>query len=854
MRVRHFHVRPNIPEELAPLREIAGNLWFSWNWEAVQLFIRLSPRLWEQSYQNPVQMLGAVPQADLVAAAKDESFVASVDRVYRSFQQYMRNPSWFREVHQGETGFRTAYFSCEFGIDEGLPIYSGGLGVLSGDHLKSASDLGIPLVGVGLLYQKGYFRQILSLDGWQQELYPDNDWYNMPVTMELRPDGTPVEIEVNIGGEPVQARIWRVDVGRIPLYLLDSNTRGNSDRSREITSTLYGGDREMRIRQEILLGVGGVRALKALGIAPTVYHMNEGHSAFLIFERIRDLMATQELSFSQARELVSASNVFTTHTPVPAGNELFDSDMLRKYLEPEARALGLHWDELLSMGQVHSPRGRDFGMTVFALRQAAFSNGVAKLHGQTSRRMWKELWPELPESEVPIRSITNGIHTRSWVSHEVTELFTRYMGPRFLEKPADQSVWERVEAIPPAELWRIHESRRERLVFFARKRLRKQLQRQGAGQAFQLAAEEVLNPDTLTIGFSRRFATYKRANLLFLQPERLIRLLTDAKRPVQILFAGKAHPQDLPAKEIIRSVIHFASDPKVRNQLVFLEDYDINVARYLVQGVDVWLNTPRRPLEASGTSGMKAAANGALNVSVLDGWWDEGYSPDVGWAIGSGELYGDPEEQDRLECEALFNLLENEIVPMFYERDRNGLPRDWIAMMKASIRKLGASFNTQRMVLEYTESCYLPAHRAGVRLSADRCAPARSLAEWRARVTRAWPGVSVRVDEIRKHRDMRVGETVEVSIRVRLGELTPEDVSVEVRHGSYTATGEIRGGTILAAVHEKREGDEEVYRVQVPCVSSGRYGFAARILPRHSDLVDPFTPLLLTWEPILADA
>ncbi|MCL2102747.1 MAG: alpha-glucan family phosphorylase [Syntrophorhabdaceae bacterium] len=850
MRIHHFHVRPNLPEQLAPLREIAANLWFSWNWEAVQLFIRLSPKLWEESHQNPVQMLGIISQEELINAAKDESFVASVERVYSSFQQYMNNSSWFQDTYPEDTTFKTAYFSTEFGIAEGLPIYSGGLGVLSGDHLKSASDLGIPLVGVGLLYQKGYFRQSLSLDGWQQELYPDNDWYNMPVTKERRPDGSSLEIEVNIGGEMVKARVWRVDVGRTPLYLLDSNVKQNPSRSREITSALYGGDRDMRIRQEILLGVGGVRALKALGIEPTVFHMNEGHSAFLILERIRDLMATQELSLREAHELVFATNVFTTHTPVPAGNEQFGVDLLRKYLEPGVRSLGQPWEELLAMGRIHPNQG-DFGMTVLALRSAAFSNGVAKLHGHTSRKMWKELWPELPEEEVPIRSITNGIHTRSWISHDMAELFTRYMGPRFLEKPADQSVWKRAEAIPSAELWRIHEARRERLVFFARGRLQKQLRLRGAGRAAQKASEEVLHPDILTIGFSRRFATYKRANLLYLQPERLIRLLTDQKRPVQIIFAGKAHPQDIPAKEIIRSLIRFASDARVRHRIVFLEDYDINVARYMVQGVDVWLNTPRRPLEASGTSGMKAAANGVLNVSVLDGWWDEGYSPDVGWSIGSGELYEDPEEHDNVECEALFNLLENEIVPMFYERDRNGLPVEWVAKMKASIRKLGAVFNTHRMVREYTESTYLPAHKAGIRLFADQCASAKNLAAWRARVTKAWPNVSLRIDYMQVHTGMRVGETAKVTIRVRLGELTPEDVSVEVRHGVYTTGGDICDGAIIAAKYERREGDEEVYHIDVPCVASGRYGFAARVLPKHPDLIDPFTPLLLTWESVL---
>jgi starch phosphorylase len=848
MRIRHFHVQPNIPKELAPLGEIARNLWFSWNWEAVQLFIRLNPVLWEQAYQNPVHMLGSLPQADLEAAAKDESFVANVERVFRSFQEYRKRTSWFQEVHSADAGARVAYFSCEYGIDEGLPIYSGGLGVLSGDHLKSASDLGIPLVGVGLLYQKGYFRQVLSLDGWQKELYPDNDWYNMPVTMERAADGSPLEIAVNVGGETVKARVWRVDVGRTPLYLLDSNIKANSARSREITSTLYGGDRDMRIRQEILLGVGGVRALKALGIQPTVYHMNEGHSAFLIVERIRDLMASHGLTFAQAREVVLATGVFTTHTPVPAGNERFDPDLLRKYLDPKIRPLGIPWEEFLALGQSGTPRSMEFGMTVFALRSSAFANGVSKLHAETSRAMWKDLWPELPEEEVPIRAIANGIHTRSWLSHEMVELYTRYFGPRFLEKSADHAVWERIEAIPPVELWRIHQSRRERLVFFARKRLKDQLRRQGAGMALQRAAEEALNPEALTIGFCRRFATYKRANLLFRQPDRLVRLLTNPDRPVQILFAGKAHPQDLPAKEIIRSVIHFASDPRVRDRLVFLEDYDINVTRYLVQGVDVWLNNPRRPLEASGTSGMKAAANGALNVSNLDGWWDEGYSPDLGWAIGSGETYGDPEEQDRVECEALYNLLENEIVPLFHDRDRGGLPRAWIAMMKASIRKLGAYFNTHRMLEEYTETSYLPAHRAGSRLSANDHSTARELAEWRERAASAWPGVTIRAEETRKHKEMRVGDTVGVAVRVRLGGLTPAEVAVEIRYGFYDAAGQVGTGTILSARHDGRDGDEEIYRVEIPCAGSGRFGFSARVLPRHPDLANALTPLRMTWE------
>jgi starch phosphorylase len=473
---------------------------------------------------------------------------------------------------------------------------------------------------------------------------------------------------------------------------------------------------------------------------------------------------------------------------------------------------------------------------------------VSRLHAETSRKIWRDLWPNLPESEIPIRDITNGIHTRTWLSHEMGELFLRYMGPRFGEKPADQTVWERVDAIPAGELWRIHEARRERLVFFARKRLKGQLQRQGAGPAAQRAAEEVLSPEALTIGFSRRFATYKRAGLLFRQPERLIRLLTDPARPVQILFAGKAHPQDHPAKELIKSVIHFASDPRLHGRLVFIEDYDINVARYLVQGVDVWLNTPRRPHEASGTSGMKAAANGALNVSVLDGWWCEGHAQDTGWAIGSGEVYADPEEQDQIECEVLFNLLEQEIIPLFYQRDKAGLPREWISMMKSSMRKIGAGFNTHRMVQEYAEKCYLPAHRAGTRLQENGFAGARALSAWRARVAGGWAGLSLCIEESRMEKEIPVGAAVGVSVRANLGSLSADDVSVEIFHGPLDATGEIGEGRVVRARHEGRDGNGDIFRAEIPCTVTGRYGYTARVLPRHPDLVNPFTPLLLTWE------
>ncbi|MCU0307675.1 MAG: alpha-glucan family phosphorylase [Thermoleophilia bacterium] len=847
MKVRRLEVLPNIPEELAPLGEIARNLWYSWNLRAVELFIRLSPEGWEASNRNPVAMLGSLPQSVLESAARDESFVAAVQRVHDQMAIYVASDGWYPDAHPEAEAMRVAYFSLEFGLDVALPLYAGGLGVLAGDHLKSSSDLGIPLVGVGLLYAQGYFHQALNLDGWQQEAYPPNDWFTAPVELVRGRDGRAVRIEIDLGGEPVAARVWRAQVGRIPLYLLDSNVQENSPRAREITGTLYGGDRDMRIRQEVLLGVGGIRALEALGIHPTVCHMNEGHSAFLALERIRLLMQQEGLTFPEAREAVNASTVFTTHTPVPAGNEVFDPDLVRRYMEPLANDVGLGWDALEALGQQPGQDHREFGMTVLALRTADFANGVSALHGDTSRRMWRHLWPGLGVDEVPITSITNGIHTRTWLSREMADLFDRYIGPAFIERPHDQSLWERAEQIPPGELWRVTERRRERLVFFARERLRAQRERRGASRAALRAAEEALSPDTLTIGFARRFATYKRADLLFRQPERLLALLGDEDRPVQIIFAGKAHPQDVPGKELIKSVAHVAQDARVAGRVAFLEDYDMAVARYLVQGCDVWLNAPRRPMEASGTSGMKAACNGTINVSVLDGWWVEGYDPSLGWAIGSGEVYADPEEQDAIECDALFSLLEQEIVPTFYRRDRGGVPREWVGMQKACIRRVGAVFNTHRMVREYTERCYLPAHLGGQRLAGDGFRGARDLAAWRARVEQAWPRVTVRGEDGGEG-GVKVGETLEVGLWARLDPLTPADVVAEVAYGPTSVGGDPDLGSVVVAEHAGREGGEERFVARIPLTKSGRMAYAARVRPRHPADVNPLTPLMLTWE------
>jgi starch phosphorylase len=635
MRIHQFHVTPALPERLAPLREIASNLRWSWDHDTIELFRRIDKRLWETTEHNPIRLLGTVDQEHLNRLAQDDGFCVHMERVLTHLRHHMEREAWFAKGFEGCQDITIAYFSAEFGITESLPIYSGGLGILAGDHLKSASELGLPLVGVGLLYQKGYFQQYLTNDGWQHERYPLNDFPTMAVTIVQRPDGSPLRILVEMADKQVAAQVWRVQVGRIPLFLLDTNISANAATEQEVSAELYGGDKEMRIRQELLLGVGGYRALRAMGLDPCVCHMNEGHSAFLALERIRSLMEAHQVDFDAARSAAEAGNAFTTHTPVPAGIDVFPMALVKVYLQPHADQMGVPVAKLLDLGT--DPATGEFSMAVLAIRLANRINGVSKLHGQVSRRMFKHLWPGIPEEEVPVGHITNGVHARSWISYEMATLFDRYLGPRWTEDPADLTVWEGVSDMPDEELWRTHERRRERLVAFARRTLSQQLEARGAPDNELRLAGEALDARALTIGFARRFAPYKRGTLLFRDFERLVRILADEQRPVQILFAGKAHPQDEKGKEIIRELIRHIRDERIRRRVIFLEDYDMTIARYLVQGCDVWLNTPRRPREASGTSGMKAMANGALNLSILDGWWDEAHSREVGWAIGHGE-------------------------------------------------------------------------------------------------------------------------------------------------------------------------------------------------------------------------
>jgi starch phosphorylase len=855
MRPSHtFRVIPSLPTRLERLRDLAFNLWWSWNHEAIELFRRLDRDLWESTGHNPVLILGTIRQERLEQVAEDDGFLSHMDRVCREFDRYMHSKiTWYDKNHSESEARRIAYFSAEFGLTESLSIYAGGLGILAGDHLKSASDLGLPFIAVGLLYQEGYFRQYLNPDGWQQELYPENDFYNLPVILQRQVSGEPLLVEVEYPGRSVKAQLWQAQVGRVPLYLLDTNIQDNQPEDRDITDQLYGGDDDMRIRQEIMLGIGGIRALEALGLRPTVCHLNEGHSAFLALERIRLLMKEHKLSFAEAREAATAGHVFTTHTPVPAGIDRFRPELVDHYFGHYFPQLGLSRNEFLALGRMYPDDPHDsFSMAVLAMRLANRVNAVSQLHATVSRAMFQDVWPQVPNHQVPVFGITNGIHPRSWISHDMADLYDRYLGPRWVERPAELSVWKRVTRIPDEELWRTHERRRERLVAYARRRLRAQLERRGSRPSEIALAEEVLDPDALTIAFARRFATYKRATLLFHDAERLARIVGDKDRPVQIIYAGKAHPRDNPGKELIRQIIHQARSPEFRSRIVFLEDYDMTVARYLVQGVDVWLNTPKRPREASGTSGMKATANGALNLSILDGWWDEGYTSETGWAIGHGEEYDEDQSdyQDRVEANAIYDLLEKEIVPLFYERGRDGLPRGWIAKMKAAMRDHAGVFNTNRMVREYFERSYLPSAERSQRLTDGDFARAKALATWKADLHNQW--TKVRLERVWSDgpdiQELKVGDQLQVQALVHLGTLNPTDVAVELYQGQLDADGLIVEGKAISMLIAQSKGKGKyVFAGAIPCQTSGRHGYALRILPQNDDLGNPFEMGLVLW-------
>ena len=831
--LRSFTVRPRLPERLARLESLAMNLRWSWDERTRDLFRWVDPDGWEESRHDPVRVIGHVSQERLEELQGDPAFLTFLDEVGDDLDGYLTRDRWFQT--RGESPLRqVAYFSPEFGIAEALPQYSGGLGVLAGDHLKAASSLGIPLIGIGLFYRHGYFRQSLSSDGWQQERFPSLD----PFAMALQP--VDARVTVDLAGTALHARIWRADVGRIRLYLLDADVEENDDETRVVTDRLYGGETEHRLRQEILLGVGGVRALEAIGETPQVFHTNEGHAGFLGLERIRRLVVNDGLDFDAALECTRAANIFTTHTPVPAGIDRFPRPLMEKYFSGWAAECGVTMDELMAIG--HEPADAPdapFNMAVMGLRLAGRSNAVAKLHGVVSRRMFAPLWPGVPEDEVPITSVTNGVHASSWVSSAMGDLFERAVLPEWHE--AGEERWSRIREVGDDEIWRVREQERERMVQRARRHLRESLQARGVSASETAWCDEVLDPRALTIGFARRFATYKRATLLLSQPDRLRALLLSVDRPLQLVFAGKAHPADDNGKELIRQIVTFASQPDVRHRFVFLDDYDISVARTLLHGSDVWLNTPRRPQEACGTSGMKAALNGALNLSVMDGWWDELFDGENGWSITSAESIEDLAKRDQVEAESLFALLEGQIVPMFYERHEGHLPRRWIRHVKESLATLGPEVMASRMVRDYVEQLYEPtAARADV-LGADRGVRAVALAGWKDRVRGSWKAVHVDgVDADVATGDLGTERTV--TAQVALGDLSSDDVQVQLLHGPVGQNDELDHSQVVIM-----SGDGERFTGTFRCEHPGRYGFTVRVVPSHPDLVSPVELGLVAW-------
>ncbi|MFO7965677.1 MAG: alpha-glucan family phosphorylase [Desulfobacterales bacterium] len=846
-KLQTFQVLWYLPEPIQFLETLAMNFWWSWKRDAIELFRRIDPLKWEASGKNPIAFLSMLSQKRLEQSSKDPSFLAHQNRVMEDFRYRVLS----EREQPGEYFGRNetiAYFSMEFGIHESLPIFAGGLGILAGDHLKSASNMGLPLTGVGLLYRRGYFKQLVNSDGWQGEEYPEIDYYNLPIVRAQDINGRDARINVTGPSGDIHADVWKIQVGKIPLYLLDANIHENPPEIRAITSNLYTGDLKLRLSQEVLLGIGGMKALAAMGIYPKVYHMNEGHCAFCGVERLAQIMTDHHVDLKTALEILPRTTIFTTHTPVAAGHDEFGTDLVIPVLKPYENIFHTSVEEILSWGQVSGPNPTEpLSMFILGMHLAQYRNGVSKLHGSTARQMWSHVWPDRPLNDVPISYVTNGIHISSFITPEISSLFDRYLGPDWYLGSRRPENIELIDSIPDEELWWAHELSRARLINICRQRLVRQYKRQNAPLNLIEDMEMALDNDTLTIGFARRFATYKRAYLPFSDPDRLESILNSENRPVQFVFAGKAHPRDHEGKDIIKRLVEFTHRPGAKRKIVYLEDYNMDLARYLIQGVDAWLNTPRRPYEACGTSGMKAAVNGVLNISILDGWWVEGYSPNTGWAIGNGEEYRDFAYQDFVESQALYNILENEIIPTFYGRKNGDLPFMWLAKMKASMKMVMQHFCSHRMVHEYENRYYNMAARRHDAMLADNAAEAKRIADQVRRYRRLWN--RIRIEEPKRERagSFRVGERFEVSAVVFLGELKPEEVAVELYYGPYKELAEFTAGeAIPMSAKEDLGNGAYLYGCMMDCRNAGRFGFTARVTPT-GDQRTILTPKLITW-------
>ncbi|HET7399193.1 MAG TPA: alpha-glucan family phosphorylase [Intrasporangium sp.] len=850
--IRRFSVRTVLPAPIEGLGELASNLRWSWHPPTRDLFASIDPKKWAASKEDPVKLLSRLSAGELKALASDAAFVARVTQASDDLHRYLTDERWYqRWSREAEPNGKAApaaiaYFSPEFGITSVLPQYSGGLGILAGDHLKSASDLGVPIVGVGLFYKTGYFKQQLSRDGWQLETYPVLDPDELPLSMLRESDGTPAVIEIALPDQrALRAHVWRAQVGRVPLLLLDSDVADNDDAARHVTESLYGGGGDRRLEQELLLGIGGIRALRLWSRLtgapePEVYHTNEGHAGFLGVERITELVRDHGLTFDEALEAVRASTVFTTHTPVPAGIDRFSADRINLFFGGANVIPGVPVDRLLALGAEDYEGGEPgiFNMAVMGLRLAQRANGVSQLHGVVSREMFDGLWPGFDDVEVPITSITNGVHAPTWVDRTLYDVSRKHLGTADI---AGHDAWEQIEGVPADVVWTAKRAMREQLVHDVRRRVRSSWLKRGASEAELGWVDDILDPDVLTIGFARRVPTYKRLTLMLRDPERLKRLLLHPDRPIQLVIAGKSHPADETGKRLIQQMVQFADDPQIRHRIVFLPNYDIAMAQHLYPGCDVWLNNPLRPFEACGTSGMKAALNGGLNLSILDGWWDEWFDGRNGWAIPTADGVEDPDRRDDIEAKALYDIIENDVAAPFYERDAANLPQGWISMMKHTLQTLGPKVLASRMVEEYTERLYSPATAAGRAMDGPDFKGAKGFAAYKGRVRAAWPSVRVEHVESSGVSDSpQIGDMLNVRAHVDLAGLTPEDVDVQLVHGRVWGEDDLRDTEVASLAHVEAEaGGRHLFAGAQSLTRTGSFGYSVRIVPRNPALATP---------------
>ena len=843
-------VNPQLPERIKELSKIANNVWWAWNTDFLKLFKTIDIDLWERCEKNPVKFLKCVDQSKLENAANYPEFLKEYDRVVSNFENYMNSKStWYNKNYPNGKNNLIAYFSAEYGLDEILPIYSGGLGILSGDHLKSASDLGLPFVAVGLLYKNGYFWQKIGGYGNQETEYKNLDMSNLPILPVKNADGEDLIIDVKFPEDKIYLKVWKINVGRITLYLLDSDIEQNREDYRNVTLRLYGGDQEMRIRQEIVLGMAGANLLKILGVNPTVYHMNEGHSSFLVLEVIKNIMKEKEVSFNIAKEIVTAKTVFTTHTPVPAGNDMFPIDLVEKYFKEFWPKLGLSREEFLKLGMKPTEQlEQKFNMGILALKVAGKKNGVSKLHGAVSRELFGDVWPNIAANESPITYVTNGVHTCSWLAFNLKELYNKYLDPYWQDEIHNQETWKKIENIPNEELWNEHKFRKERLLNLVKENVTNRLKRNGMGYEQIKEITSKLNPNALTIGFARRFATYKRATLIFRDLERITQILNDESRPVQIIFAGKAHPADKEGQDLIKYINEISMMPQFKGKIFVLENYNMNIARYLVSGVDVWLNNPRRPMEASGTSGQKASINGVVNFSILDGWWAEGYNSKNGWAIGTNADYESYEAQDAADSDSLYSTLENKIISTYYNVDNKGISNDWVTIMKNSIISTGAKYSTSRMVIDYVEKLYMPL----CNLTNNYFNTLEKVTEYnkfKEELYSNWNDIEITQVNNFNNITINAREEIEVTCTVKLPNISPSNIETQVYYGKVMENGILEniGIVPMKLVDSNEEEKVYTYEAKVKLVTGGDYGYTFRVMPKHEMLLDSANLNLVKW-------